>query len=88
MQDLEVVIPDPAKVYTAGMVEAKPVTTSSPSQQQESHKGLFVDRGVGSPRVVKSASVETFAADVKHGSENKVFATFLQMKLCEVLFFS
>ncbi|KMT02145.1 hypothetical protein BVRB_9g207270 [Beta vulgaris subsp. vulgaris] len=70
-KDLEVVIPDPAKVYTAGMVEAKPVTTSSPSQQQESHKGLFVDRGVGSPRVVKSASVETFAADVKHGSENK-----------------
>lgn len=71
-KEMDVAIEDPAKVSTtSAAVEAKPAATASPSQKQESHKGLFVDRGVGSPRLVKSTSADTFADDMKHGSENK-----------------
>uniref|UniRef100_A0A803M823 CBM20 domain-containing protein n=1 Tax=Chenopodium quinoa TaxID=63459 RepID=A0A803M823_CHEQI len=71
-EEIEVGIQDPAKVWTTAVVEEKPAMTTSPLQKQESPKGLFVDRGVGSPRLVKSASAGTFADDMKPGSENKV----------------
>lgn len=80
---MEVKIQDLAKVSTtSAAVEDKLATTASPTQKQESHKGVFVDRGVGSPRLVKSTSAGTFADDVKLGSGNKVFITSLQMELC------
>lgn len=70
---MEVTIPDPTKLLSgAGMVESKSVGTFSPMQKQEGHRGLFVDRGVGSPRLVKSASASTFPVDLKPDSEPKV----------------
>ncbi|XP_019437102.1 PREDICTED: 6-phosphofructo-2-kinase/fructose-2,6-bisphosphatase isoform X3 [Lupinus angustifolius] len=59
--EMEVIVPDPAKVFqSSGMVESKSVGTCSPLQKQESQRGLFVDRGVGSPRLVKSSSSNIF----------------------------
>ncbi|KAI8523548.1 hypothetical protein RHMOL_Rhmol13G0082900 [Rhododendron molle] len=72
IKEMEVMVPDPSKVYSGtGMVESKSVGTFSPFQKQDSHKGLFVDRGVGSPRLVKSASAMTFGTDLKLDSEAK-----------------
>ncbi|KAF4387542.1 hypothetical protein CsatB_030119 [Cannabis sativa] len=69
---MEVVVPDPSKVYvSSGMVESKSVGTLSPLQRQDSHRGLFVDRGVGSPRLVKSSSASTFSFDLKLDTETK-----------------
>lgn len=68
----EVIVPDLAKLPTgSGLVESKSVGTFSPFLKQEGHRGLFVDRGVGSPRLVKSASAITFMVDLKHDSESK-----------------
>lgn len=70
---MEIVVPDPAKVYSgSGMVESKSVGTFSPLQKQDSHRGILVDRGVGSPRLVKSASSSTFSLDLKLNTETKV----------------
>ncbi|XP_022755561.1 6-phosphofructo-2-kinase/fructose-2,6-bisphosphatase-like isoform X2 [Durio zibethinus] len=72
IKEMEIVIPDPSKIYSgSGMVESKSVGTFSPLQKQDSHRGLFVDRGVGSPRLVKSASATTFSFDLKLDSETK-----------------
>lgn len=73
MQDMEVVIPDSSKLYSSsGMVESKSVGTFSPFQRQDSHRGLFVDRGVGSPRLVKSSSTSTFSTEPRLDKEKKV----------------
>jgi 6-phosphofructo-2-kinase/fructose-2,6-biphosphatase len=70
---MEVVIPDPSTVYSgSGMVESKSVGTFSSLQKQDGHRGLFVDRGVGSPRVVKSSSSSAFSFDLKLDTETKV----------------
>ncbi|KAM1075522.1 hypothetical protein ACFX13_020642 [Malus domestica] len=59
-KELEVDIPDSSKLYSpSGMVESKSVGTFSSFQKQDSHRGLFVDRGVGFPRLVKSSSTST-----------------------------
>ncbi|TYI90953.1 hypothetical protein E1A91_D03G157800v1 [Gossypium mustelinum] len=72
IKEMEVIIPDPSKVYSgSGMVESKSVGTFSPLQKQDSYRGLFVDRGVGSPRLVKSSSSSTFSFDLKLDSKNK-----------------
>ncbi|XP_057953491.1 6-phosphofructo-2-kinase/fructose-2,6-bisphosphatase [Malania oleifera] len=72
IKDMEIALPDLSRVYSGtGMIESKSVGTFSPLQKQDSHKGLFVDRGVGSPRLVKSSSTSTFANDLKLGSETK-----------------
>ncbi|XVE79830.1 hypothetical protein DITRI_Ditri14bG0088000 [Diplodiscus trichospermus] len=72
IKEMEVVIPDPSKVYSgSGMVESKSVGTFSPLQKQDSHRGLFVDRGVGSPRLVKSGSTTNFSFDLKLDPETK-----------------
>ncbi|KAK4412467.1 6-phosphofructo-2-kinase/fructose-2,6-bisphosphatase [Sesamum alatum] len=69
---MEVTVPDAAKLSSgSGLVESKSVGTFSPMQKQEGHRGLFVDRGVGSPRLVKSASATTFIVDLKLDSESK-----------------
>ncbi|OVA02745.1 Carbohydrate binding module family 20 [Macleaya cordata] len=71
-KEMEVIVPDPSKAYpTPGMVESKSVGTFSPMQKQDGHRGLFVDRGVGSPRLVKSASATTFASSLKLDSDSK-----------------
>ncbi|PPD77852.1 hypothetical protein GOBAR_DD25217 [Gossypium barbadense] len=64
IKEMEVIIPDPSKVYSgSGMVESKSVGTFSPLQKQDSYRGLFVDRGVGSPRLVGlPARGKTFTA--------------------------
>ncbi|KAI4318243.1 hypothetical protein L6164_026031 [Bauhinia variegata] len=72
IMETEVLVPDPSKVYQgSGMVESKSVGTFSPLQKQESHRGLFVDRGVGSPRLVKSASSSTFSTDLYLDTDTK-----------------
>ncbi|RRT40368.1 hypothetical protein BHE74_00016513 [Ensete ventricosum] len=53
------------------MVESKSVGTFSPLPKQDGQKGLFVDRGVGSPRLVRSASAGSFTFDLKLDSETK-----------------
>ncbi|XP_043717264.1 6-phosphofructo-2-kinase/fructose-2,6-bisphosphatase-like isoform X2 [Telopea speciosissima] len=71
-KEMEVIVPDPSKFYSSsGMVESKSVGTFSPMQKQEGHRGLFVDRGVGSPRLVKSASQATFTMNLNLDSETK-----------------
>lgn len=70
---MEVIVPDPtAPPSGSGMIESKSVGTFSSMQKQEGHRGIFVDRGVGSPRLVKSASAASFTADLKLYSEAKV----------------
>ncbi|XP_057987568.1 6-phosphofructo-2-kinase/fructose-2,6-bisphosphatase isoform X1 [Hevea brasiliensis] len=72
IKEMEVSIPDPSRVYSgSGLVESKSVGTFSPLQKQDGHRGLFVDRGVGSPRLVKSSSSSTFAFDLKLDTETK-----------------
>ncbi|XXG39735.1 hypothetical protein AAC387_Pa01g0616 [Persea americana] len=72
IKDMEIVVPDPSRVYSkSGLVESKSVGTFSPLQKQDSHRGLFVDRGVGSPRLVKSASASAFTSDLRLDTEAK-----------------
>ncbi|KAL7201457.1 hypothetical protein ACSBR1_033208 [Camellia fascicularis] len=72
IKEMEVMVPDPSIVYSgSGMVESKSVGTFSPLQKQDSHRGLFVDRGVGSPKLVKSVSATTFSVDLRLDSETK-----------------
>ncbi|XP_072997674.1 6-phosphofructo-2-kinase/fructose-2,6-bisphosphatase-like [Typha latifolia] len=71
-KDIEVTVTDPSKVFPAsGAVESKSVGTFSPLQKQDGQKGLVVDRGVGSPRLAKSASASGFTNDLKLDSEAK-----------------
>ncbi|KAG8371464.1 hypothetical protein BUALT_Bualt13G0090300 [Buddleja alternifolia] len=73
LMGMEVTIPDPSELPSGyGMVESKWVRTFSTFQKQEGHRGLFVDRGVGSPRLVKSASTTSFSTDLKPDSEAKM----------------
>ncbi|KAM7260129.1 hypothetical protein ACFE04_015870 [Oxalis oulophora] len=57
-EEMEVTVIDQSKVYSSfGMVESKSVGTLCPLLKQDSYnRGLFVDRGVGSSRLVKSIS--------------------------------
>lgn len=63
---MKVIVPDSSNIYSAsGEVESKSEGTLSPFQQKDGPKGLFVDRGVGSPRLVKSVSASSFLVDTK-----------------------
>ncbi|KAM1829041.1 hypothetical protein ACFX1X_022259 [Malus domestica] len=76
-KEMEVDIPDSSKLYSpSGMVESKSVGTFSPFQKQDSHRGLFVDRGVGSPGLVKSSST-TVADQMLGPKEDKHLAIVL-----------
>ncbi|XP_071917106.1 6-phosphofructo-2-kinase/fructose-2,6-bisphosphatase isoform X4 [Coffea arabica] len=71
-EEMEVIVPDPTIVYSSsGIVESKSVGTLSSLQKQDGQRGLFVDRGVGSPRLVKSPSLTTFTVDQNVHSEAK-----------------
>ena len=82
MQEMEAAIRDPAKFSASSAAgETKSVAIVPPLQRQESHKGTFVDRGVGSPKIVKSPGAGAFATNLKLGSESKVFIMFF-VSLC------
>lgn len=69
-KDIEIIGTDPSKLFQpSGM--SKSVGTFSTFLTQEGQRGLFVDRGVGSPRLVKSASANAFTSDLKLDSEAK-----------------
>ena len=89
---MEVIAPDPSKVYSGGMVESKSEGTFSPLHKQDGHKGLFVDRGVGSARLFKSASAASFTSDHRLDSEAKVYKPIpfspLQYVIKSLLFLS
>ncbi|THU67925.1 hypothetical protein C4D60_Mb05t29850 [Musa balbisiana] len=75
-KDLDTTVLDPVSDHpkcppAPGMVESKSVGTFSPLPKQDGQKGLLVDRGVGSPRLVKSASAGAFTFDLKLDSETK-----------------
>ncbi|URD81770.1 6-phosphofructo-2-kinase [Musa troglodytarum] len=71
-KDMDTIVLDPPKLLPApGMVESKSVGTFSPLPKQDGQKGLLVDRGVGSLRLVKSASAGAFTFDPKLDSETK-----------------
>lgn len=72
IKDMEVSIPDPSDLTShSGLAESRSVDTLPSLPQQESHKGHFVDRGVGSPRIVKSSSASMLMSNLKLGSESK-----------------
>nr|XP_043635601.1 6-phosphofructo-2-kinase/fructose-2,6-bisphosphatase-like isoform X1 [Erigeron canadensis] len=75
IKEIEVVLPDPPKLFhPPGMVESKSAGTFSTIQRQDSHRGIYVDRGVGSPRLVKSASANALTAGTKtdSGAKNSI----------------
>ncbi|XP_047319534.1 6-phosphofructo-2-kinase/fructose-2,6-bisphosphatase [Impatiens glandulifera] len=70
-KETEVMVPD-TKVYSSpGMSESKSVGTIAPLHKQDGHRGLLVDRGVGSPRLAKSSSAANFSIDLNLDSEAK-----------------
>ncbi|XP_019456566.1 PREDICTED: 6-phosphofructo-2-kinase/fructose-2,6-bisphosphatase-like isoform X1 [Lupinus angustifolius] len=61
VKEVEVIVSDPSQVYQSpGMVKSKSVDTISPLRKEDGQRGNFVDRGVGSPRLVKCSSSNTF----------------------------
>ncbi|KAF8104042.1 hypothetical protein N665_0181s0063 [Sinapis alba] len=73
-KDMEIIIPDHSDTYSvsSGVGESKSVGILSPTiQQKDGQRGLFVDRGVGSPRLVKSVSASSFLADLKLDAQTK-----------------
>ncbi|XP_078446914.1 fructose-2,6-bisphosphatase isoform X1 [Wolffia australiana] len=64
VQDTGIMVSDiPKFSYTTSMDESMSGVTFLPLQKQEGQKGLFVDRGVGSPRLVKSSSSSLLKLD-------------------------
>ncbi|CAN6326798.1 unnamed protein product [Urochloa humidicola] len=56
------------KSQTYGVIESKSVGTFTPLLKPDGQKGLFVDRGVGSPKFPKSASACSLASGLSFGS--------------------
>ncbi|KAF8725979.1 hypothetical protein HU200_020556 [Digitaria exilis] len=56
------------KIQTSGLIESKSVGTFTPLQKPDGQKGLFVDRGVGSPKLPKSSSACSLASGLSFGS--------------------
>ncbi|TKW07076.2 hypothetical protein SEVIR_7G283800v4 [Setaria viridis] len=50
------------KLQGSGLIESKSVGTFTPLQKPDGQKGLFIDRGVGSPKLPKSASAYSLAS--------------------------
>lgn len=67
------------------MVESKSVGTFSSLQKQDNHRGLYVDRGVGSPRMVKSASAHTLTGGGKPDSGAKVCKKRKNINICNMV---
>lgn len=88
-QGMEVIVPDTVKLSLPGLSESKSVGTFSNMQNKDGYRGLFVDRGVGSPRLMKSSSASTFPVDLKLDSESKVCegSTLLSQRLLRMCIF-
>ncbi|XP_009782679.1 6-phosphofructo-2-kinase/fructose-2,6-bisphosphatase isoform X1 [Nicotiana tabacum] len=72
IKEMEVIVPDLSRMPSgSAMAESKSVGTFSSLQKQDSYRGLLVDRGVGSPRLVKSPSITSFTLDLKPDSDAK-----------------
>ncbi|XP_010542668.1 PREDICTED: 6-phosphofructo-2-kinase/fructose-2,6-bisphosphatase-like [Tarenaya hassleriana] len=71
LKEMEVSIPDPSKLYASGIVESKSVGTQSPLHKEDGQRAFFLDRGVGSPRLIKSPSSSPFVSDFKPNVETK-----------------
>ncbi|XP_052203474.1 6-phosphofructo-2-kinase/fructose-2,6-bisphosphatase-like [Diospyros lotus] len=74
VKEMEAMVVDSFTVYSgSGMVESKVVGTYSPLrlQKQNDHRGLYVERGVGSPMIVNSGSATAFSINLKLDSETK-----------------
>ncbi|KAK4355973.1 hypothetical protein RND71_024944 [Anisodus tanguticus] len=72
IKQMEVIVPDQTRVPSgSGMVDSKSMVTFPSLQKQDSYRGLLVDRGVGSPRLVKSPSITSFILDLKPDSDAK-----------------
>ncbi|KAJ8543593.1 hypothetical protein K7X08_006116 [Anisodus acutangulus] len=72
IKQMEVIVPEPTRVPSgSGMVDSKSMVTFPSLQKQDSYRGLLVDRGVGSPRLVKSPSITSFTLDLKPDSDAK-----------------
>ncbi|PUZ64193.1 hypothetical protein GQ55_3G123700 [Panicum hallii var. hallii] len=56
------------KIQTSGLVESKSVGTFTPLQKPDGQKGMFIDRGVGSPKLPKSTSACSLASGLGFGS--------------------
>ncbi|KAF3611864.1 hypothetical protein DY000_02044629, partial [Brassica cretica] len=63
-KEMKVIVPDSSDTYSASEV-------LSPFQQKDGQRGLFVDRGVGSPRLAKSVSASSFSVDLKVDAQTK-----------------
>lgn len=51
-KDIEALVANSSKkLQVSGIIESKSVGTFTPLQKQDGQKGLFVDRGVGSPKI-------------------------------------
>jgi len=74
VKEMEAMVANPFIVYlSSGMVESEAIGTYSPFrlQKQDGHRGLFMDRGVGSLRLVNSGSAIAFSINLKLDSETK-----------------
>ncbi|CAM8967330.1 unnamed protein product [Rhodiola kirilowii] len=72
LKEMEIVVPELPKVYSgSGMVESKSAGTLYPMHKQGFQRGLSVDRGVGSLRLVKSASTSSFTNSLNVDSKSK-----------------
>ncbi|KAJ3693814.1 hypothetical protein LUZ60_009294 [Juncus effusus] len=71
MKENEVGQSQPRQLSPSTLVESKSVGTFSPLQNKEGQKGLFVDRGVGSPRLVRSASASALTTNLNLDHEAK-----------------
>lgn len=71
---MEIIVPDSSRVYSGpGMVESKSVGTFSPLQKQDSHRGLLVDRGVGSPRKKENRLVQVLSLPISNWTQKQRF---------------
>ncbi|CAN8295195.1 unnamed protein product [Cochlearia groenlandica] len=69
-EEMRIIVPDSSETYSASG-ESMSVEILSPFQQKDGQRGLFVDRGVGSPRLIKSVSASSFLADLKPDAQPK-----------------
>ncbi|RLN30511.1 6-phosphofructo-2-kinase/fructose-2,6-bisphosphatase [Panicum miliaceum] len=56
------------KIQTSGLIESKSVGTFTPLQKPDGQKSMFIDRGVGSPKLPKSTSACSLASGLGFGS--------------------
>lgn len=88
-QDTDIVVSDTSKLSAvSGMDESKSVGTFSPLQKQDGQKGLFVDRGVGSPRLSKSSSSSVLKLDSETKVNLSVFPFHYYQKMFPFLMYS